>query len=226
MVTVPAGSYDVTVTKFVAGTRKTKEGQERLTLYFSFDVQGVELQGKCFIQKNDGSISPADINNIKETFGWDGTAEGLDVHETFVGKQCTIVVEEVAGMKDPNQKYSQVKWINPLGQQGGAAMPEAMPKSEIVAKYGATLRALSPQPVKAPAKPPTAKKSAPPPAKKLDGPVPTMEQCWETCLKACGGDQEKAEAKWTELIAGREYDAINDDGWRDVMKQLGQNLPF
>lgn len=222
------GSYEAVAKKYSVGPR----ANGKLTLYFEFDVNGTSIQGQEFLENNDGVITPAKIQRVRDAFPkWDGTAEGLSLPENFEEQEVNITVANEASAKNPDVVYTQVKWINPKGQTGpGAKMPDPVAKNELVAKYGATLRALTPQAVKAPAAkpkaPPAAKPKGPPPAKKADGPAPTMEECWEQCMKAFSQDQEKAEAKWNEIIAGREYDTINDDGWRDVMKALAEILPY
>lgn len=232
-----AGSYDAMTEKFSVGPRKN----QRLTLYHGFDVQGVKLVGQTYIEGNDGVISPAKIAQTKEAYPrWDGTIDQLFVPENFEGQEVTIsVINEEFNNEETGKTgvYTKVQWINALGKEGGGAkIPEMADKNAMLAKYGSTFRALTPQPVKPAAKAPTAKApaAAKPPAQKKGPPVqkaqhdtlpPTMEECWEVCLKAHKGVQPLAEARWNEVIAGRDYDAINDDGWREVMQSV-DILPY
>lgn len=224
------GIYDGIITKFSAGPRKNG----RLTLYSEVDVAGTKLVHQNFLESNDGVISPDKIVKTREVYPlWNGTIEELFNPANFENVEVSITVKNEDYANEETGKsgtYTKIEWLNPRGKGGGTSIPEPGNKNELVAKYGATLRALTPQAVKAPAAkpkaPPAAKPKGPPPAKKADGPAPTMEECWAQAVKAYAGDETQAEVKWNELIAGREYDQINADGWRDVMKALAEILPY
>jgi hypothetical protein len=188
------------------------------------DFDGIELRGGVCLIMKDGTLSERGFKDVKTLYGWESWDWGkFDVEpEQLAGPLVSCVVETTTTDKG---EYSSIKYMNVPGS--GQSLAKADAKS-LASKYGAKTRALFGGAPAAPAKP-VAKPPAPkPPApKKVEGPVSTMEECWE---KFCQANSNKGEIELYEMWArevkkatGKDQNDCTPEDWGKVNAGI---LPF
>ena len=154
----------------------------------------------------DGSINGRTIENLKEVFGWNGMDFFWLVDTDLSNVPFEIVVEP----DNYNGKNTvKVAWIN---KPGGKKMQSA-DRQDIMAKYGASLRAMAgAQPKDTPQQNQPSQQSTPPAPHTQQkvfvipkqGVLPSSgEQAWNKLLNCVpnGTSQEEAEKIWYKVCA-------------------------
>lgn len=179
------------------------------------------VTGYHYMEKTDGSLNTRTIENLKESFGWDG-ADPMWLQEADIPEDHLVQVtleEETYN----NRTRIKVAWVNPADDEGPGGVKKASDtaRKAIAQKYGQKFRANAVG-IPAPAKPAAGKPALPskspaksPPAKKTPKIEPcTQEQCWEAhCQSNQGASEEELSERWWAAIEKVAPGTTATEGW-------------
>ena len=182
-----------------------------------------DIVGYFYLEKKDGSLNSITIDMLKAAFGWDGRdpfwLQDADLGEHVV--QVKLTFEEYEGRTRIKVQYVDAENASP------ASVPQAddTARRSIGSRLGAKFRAnAGGTPAPAP-KPPAGSKPTPTKPKAATAPLPgappvaTMQQAWETFVKACPSNwqQTDIESEWFrilgELFPGKQPDELKPTDW-------------
>jgi hypothetical protein len=205
---------------------------EELTTGGAIDVavEQIEATGWFYLEKRDRSINTATIDRLKTAFGWDGRDLGFWSNLSPLPRvQVTLVEDEYQG-----RASVKVRFVDPVGGGSGRGPKVSGDAASVAARIGSKLRALNsapvaaggksaPAPVKAPPAPAPAKPAAPRVPQRGRAELPdTAETVWAMIVEACGGDRNKANALWLEVLTelGIDRDNATAEQWRQVKAKV------
>jgi len=193
--------------------------------------EGPELTFYSVLAKTDGTINTRNVDDLKKWSGWDGCDPYWLMEADLTQTDVELVVENGPSLTDPSKTWPNIKWVNPPGQSGGAAMPKAADRGAVAAKWGAKFRALAGgapaarRPAgPAPAAPAPAQPAPPPsrPAAKAPPAAPTratQASAWAKLDAAAGNmPQAQKEELWFGFVdaTGMDQADMTPAGWTQI----------
>lgn len=178
------------------------------------------------LQKNDGSLMKRTLENLMETFGWNGRDfEFFYDAVNGLGCQCTLENNTYEG-----KTTLRVEWINPENSSGGGA--KTLPKSELSKlndKLSAKLRAATAG-TAIPPKPASPKPSSPPPAPKAQCSPSTENDCWAAFVKhneaLAGESLQEAWFQYIKIQTGKDDpQGVTPQEWGRILNLIDE-IPF
>ena len=188
----------------------------------------LDITAFVYLEKRDGSMNTRAIQNLKDSFGWDGSDPFWLQDNDLPDCQITVEMDEYQGKVRP-----KVQWINHLDSEGGLAVVKSgdADRRRILARVGAKFRALGGGKPPAKAAPKPAPKAAPAPVPVEEGEAATQEEAWAEFARVAqekGWDDEKLNGEWFGAIeattGGRDYAKVTPAQWAAV-KSLA-DTPF
>jgi hypothetical protein len=200
-------------------------------------VEQLEVTDFCHLERLDRTINTVIVDRLKAAFDWDGRdlAFWADV------ENLSRVVVKLEPHVYKGKHSIRVKYIDPVGGGSGRGPKVSGDAASVAARIGSKLRALNsapvaaggksaPAPVKAPPAPAPAKPAAPRVPQRGRAELPdTAETVWAMIVEACGGDRNKANALWLEVLTelGIDRDNATAEQWRQVKaKVAAQAIPI
>jgi hypothetical protein len=194
-----------------------------------------DITGYSYLEKRDGTLNTRTIDALKAAFGWDGRdpfwLQDADFSQLVVQVKLTFETYD-------NKTRIKVKWVD-----AEDATPAGVPQADdsmrrsIGTRLGAKLRANAGG-TPAPAPKPTQGSRPAPPKPKNSAAAPassglTMQQAWETFVKACPEDasQEHIESEWFrilgELFPGKQPAQLTPAEWATFADEASPKIvPF
>lgn len=173
------------------------------------------------------------IKDLRERYGWDGTDPFWFVDADLSAFPVELVIEDQPSKTDPTKVFSSIKWVNTPGKS--AASP-TVDRAAVMAKYGASFRALGGgTPVMPPKLTPPAPPKAPPPPPAAPVKPSSLLECWEKMNVVYAGDGEtRIASEWAERVkaTGKHQDDMTPADWGRFMGELEKaaaafgNLPM
>ncbi len=240
---VEAGKYHVAPTGGVVSYSQNKN----LMIVLMFDFNGHELRNYTVIVKADGTVNMKAVANLQECFpDWNDISNPYWFMDTDLTGY--IVEVEVSHEEDSEGVLrARAKWVNPVGSGKGGDV-EVADRRQVMAQFGAQLRAVAgkmgkpvtppatPQahtqapaaktPPTAPATPPT-QRNAPSttPAEPAD-----MNTAWNLLCKLTSSmNDAQREKAWFDIIDNHGGDVTEIDDWQAVVTEIDEKhgvLPF